>query len=185
VEAAASAINPPEPERCSRFDWPAPAASTGGWTRGSPARCAERKGSAVLAFVTTAVAEECEGHRQDWGQGAEVPWEVGHELQQLRVAGHAQMGVGNSAAAVANSPSRFMPNRATTQLRRARRLFTYSILVTPIARVKHRMFRRSVNIPGAGPRNRRSLTTSVRRARHGRVTERAESTCGLPRGFVR
>lgn len=109
-------MNPPELQRCSRFGWPAPAASTGGRTRGSPARCGERKGSAVLAFVKTAVAEECEGHRQDWGQGDGQLSEIGHELQQLRAAGHTETGVGNSVIAAANNPNRFMLNRPTAQL---------------------------------------------------------------------
>ena len=123
VEAAAIATNPPEPQRCSRSGWPAPAASTGGRTRGSPARCAERECSAVLAFVKTAVAEECEGHRQDWGHGDGQLSEIGHELQQLREVGPAQTGVGNSVIAAANSPNRFMLNRPTAQLRRAQAVY--------------------------------------------------------------
>lgn len=61
----------------------------------------------MLAFVMTAVVEECEGHRQDCGQGAGELWEIGHELQQLRAAGHAQTGIGDSDIADANNPNRF------------------------------------------------------------------------------
>jgi len=111
-------MNPPEPQRCSRSGWLVPDASTGGWTRGSPARCAERAGSAALALVKAVVAEECEGHRQDWGQGDGQFWEIGHELQQLWAAEHTQTGAGNSTITTANSPNIFMLNRPTAQLRK-------------------------------------------------------------------